>query len=298
MKGQTIRRAMMFAPGNNPGVLQNTGIYGADSLIFDLEDAVSVYEKDSARFLVRNAIQNIKYPCEVGIRINHISTPWGYDDLDVVLAAKPDFIRLPKSEDAEEIKEIDAIVTKAEKKYGFEPGSIRLMAAIESPKGLRNAFAIATASPRMIALAIGGEDFATSLKTTKTKGGAELFTARSLIVYAAREAGIDPIDSVYSDLRDEENFIKETTQAKEMGFEGKSCVTPRQVELVHSVFTPTEKEIESAYRVLKAYEEALAKKSGVIQVDGKMIDTPMITRANRTLALAGLTGTARSGEGR
>jgi len=298
MKGQTIRRAMMFAPGNNPGVLQNTGIYGADSLIFDLEDAVSVYEKDSARFLVRNAIRTIEYPCEVGVRINHISTPWGYDDLDVVLEAKPDFIRLPKSEDAEEIKEIDTIVTKAEKKYGFEPGSIRLMAAIENPKGLRNAYAIATASPRMMALAIGGEDFATSLKTTKTKGGAELFTARNLIVYAAREAGIDPIDSVYSDLRDEENFIKETTQAKEMGFEGKSCVTPRQVELVHAVFTPTEKEIESAYRVLRAYEEALAKKSGVIQVEGKMIDTPMITRANRTLALAGLAGAAGPGERR
>lgn len=284
---------MMFAPGNNPGVLQNAGIYGADSLIFDLEDAVSVHEKDGARILVRNAIRTIKYPCEVGIRINHISTPWGFDDLEVVLAAKPDFIRLPKGEDAEEIKQIDDIVTKAEKRHGFEPGSIRLMAAIESPRGLRNAYQIATASPRMMALAIGGEDFATSLKTTKTKSGVELMVARSLIVYAAREAGIDPIDSVYSDLRDEENFIRETTIAKEMGFEGKSCVTPRQVEMAQSVFTPSGKEIEYARRVLRAYKEAMARNSGVVSLDGKMIDVPMITRANRTLALATAAGILR-----
>lgn len=287
---EVLRRAMMFAPGNNPALLANAGIYGADSLIFDLEDSVSVHEKDAARILVRNAIASIDYPCEVGVRINHISTPWGYDDLEVILAAQPDFIRLPKGEDAEEIKAIDDIVTKAEKKYGFEPGSIRLMAAVESPKGLRNAYEIATASPRMMALAIGGEDFATSLKTTKTKGGAELAVARSMIVFAAREAGINPIDSVYSDLRDEENFIKETENAKMLGFDGKSCVTPRQVELVHRVFMPTEAEIASARRVLKAYEEALARKTGVVSVDGKMIDVPMITRANRTLAFAEAAG--------
>lgn len=287
---ETLRRAMLFAPGNNPALIQNAGIYGADSLIFDLEDAVSVHEKDSARFLVRNAIATIKYPCEVGVRINHISTPWGYDDLEIILSAKPDFIRLPKGEDAEEIKAIDRIITKAEQKYGFEPGSIQLMAAIESPKGLRNAYQIATASPRMVALAIGGEDFATSLKTIKTKGGAELFVARSMIVFAAREAGINPIDSVYADLRDEENFLKETMSAKELGFDGKSCVNPRQVDLVHQVFTPTELEIENARRVLKAYSEALAKKTGVVSLDGKMIDVPMITRANRVIAYAKASG--------
>ncbi|MCX7774988.1 MAG: aldolase/citrate lyase family protein [Spirochaetaceae bacterium] len=283
---ESLRRAMLFAPGNNPGLLQHAGIYGADSLIFDLEDAVSIHEKDAARILVRNALATIRYPCEVGVRINHISTPWGFDDLAAILPARPDFIRLPKCEEAEEIKRIDDIVTKAERRYGFPEGSIRLMAAIESPRGLRNAFEIASASPRMMALAIGGEDFATSLKTTKTKDGAELFAARSMIVYAAREADISPIDSVFSDLQDEEGFIRETELARQLGFDGKSCVHPRQIELVHRVFTPSEKEIQSAQRILKAYREAMARKAGVVAVDGKMIDAPMIIRARRTLAHA------------
>ena len=287
---------MMFAPGNNPSLLQNAGLYGADSLIFDLEDAVSVYEKDTARFLVRNVIRTIKYPCEVGVRINHLSTPWGYDDLEVVLAAKPNFIRLPKCEDAEEMKKIDDIVTKAEKRHGFPAGSIQLMAAIESPRGLRNAFAIATSTPRMMALAIGGEDFATSLKTTKTKDGTELLVAKSLLVFAAREAGISPIDSVFSDINDDEHLIQETELAKQLGFDGKSCVHPRQIELVHRVFTPTPKEIERAKRVIKAYREAMARNLGVVSVDGKMIDAPMITRANRVLAYAAASGLVKEGE--
>lgn len=286
----SLRRAMLFAPGNNPGLLQNAGIYGADSLIFDLEDAVSIYEKDSARLLVRNAIRTIQYPCEVGVRINHITTPWGLRDLEEVLSAKPDFIRLPKCEDAEELKLIDDIITKAEKKHGFAEGSIQLMAAIESPKGLRNAYQIATAVPRMMALAIGGEDFATSLKTTKTKDGTELLVAKSMIVFAAREAGISPIDSVFSDINDEENFIKETELAKQLGFDGKSCVHPRQIELVHRVFQPTQKEVASARRIIKAYNEAMERKLGVVAVDGKMIDAPMITRANRVLANARASG--------
>jgi len=293
---ESLRRAMLFAPGNNPGVLQNAGIYGADSLIFDLEDAVSIYEKDAARLLVRNVLRSIRFPCEVGVRINHISTPWGYDDLEAVLSAKPDFIRLPKCEDAEEMQRIDDIVTKAERRYGFPEGSIHLMAAIESPRGLRNAYAIASSTPRMMALAIGGEDFATSLKTTKTKDGTELLVAKSMIVFAAREAGISPIDSVFSDLNDEENFIKETELAKQLGFDGKSCVHPRQIELVHRVFTPTEKEVEQARRIIKAYREAMARKSGVVAVDGRMIDAPMITRANRILAYAGITDTYQEGE--
>jgi len=293
----SLRRAMLFAPGNNPSLLQNAGIYGADSLIFDLEDAVSVHEKDSARLLVRNVLRTIKFPCEVGVRINHISTPWGYDDLEAVLSAKPDFIRLPKCEDAEEMKRIDAIVTKAEKQHGFPEGSIRLMAAIESPRGLRNAYSIAVSTPRMMALAIGGEDFTTALGTTKTKDGTELLVARSMIVFAAREAGISPIDSVYSDLNDEETFIKETRLAKQLGFDGKSCVHPRQIELVHQVYTPSLKEIEQAKRILAGYREAMQRKLGVVSVDGKMIDLPMITRAERILAQASAAGLIAVKEG-
>jgi citrate lyase subunit beta/citryl-CoA lyase len=298
---EKLRRTVMYAAGNNPGLLQNAGIYGADSIIFDVEDAASVAEKDSARELVYTALKHLKRSCETGVRINHTSTPWGYDDLECLLAGKPDYVRLPKGESGDEIREIDDIITKAEKKHGFEPGSIKIMVSIESPKGLRNAYEIATASPRMIAIAIGGEDFAASLKTEKTKGnvitgGRELFVARSMIVFAAREAGIQAIDSVFSDMRDEETLMNEVALIKELGFDGKSCVNPRQIEIIHRVFTPTEDEIDYAHRVIRVFEEAQAKKSGVIALDGKMIDMPMVIRAQRVLANARAAGAYQKGE--
>lgn len=301
MATEKLRRTVMYAAGNNPGLIQNADIYGADSVILDVEDSVSVMEKDSARDLVYHAVKNLKYSCEIGVRINHISTPWGYADLECLLAAKPDYIRLPKGETGDEIRDIDDIITKAEKECGYEHGSIKIMVSVETPKGLRNAYEIASASPRMIALAIGGEDFSASLKTVKTKGnditgGRELFAARSMIVFAAREAGIQAIDSVFSDIRDEETLRSEVQLAKELGFDGKSCVNPRQIDIIHEVFTPSEKEINYAYRVLAVYDEAMAKKSGVIALDGKMIDMPMVTRAQRVLALAAAAGVCRKEE--
>jgi citrate lyase subunit beta/citryl-CoA lyase len=285
-----LRRSMMFVPGNNPGMLQNSGIYGADAVIFDLEDAVAINQKDVARRLVANALKYIKYPCETAVRINHISTPFGYDDLDAVLASKPGIIRLPKAESAADIQEVDEIITAAEKRHSYEEGTIKMMAAIETAKGILNAPAIAAASPRMIALAIGGEDFVADLKTTRTKDGKELYAARSMIVFAARAAGIMAIDTVFADINDEATFIAETTMIKELGFDGKSVVNPRQVKLVHQIFTPTVKEIDYARQVLAAYQEALARKSGVISLNGKMIDGPIVDRAERVLAYAAAVG--------
>ncbi len=286
MEQFTLRRAMMFMPGNNPAMLQNAGIYGADSVIFDLEDAVSIHEKDSARHLVYQAITHFRYPCEVAIRINHIQTPYGFKDLETVLPGKPGLIRLPKAESAEEIQIVAEIISDVEKKCGFEPGRIKMGAAIETAKGLRQAYAIATASPRMEFLAIGGEDFIADLKTTRSKDGRELFVARSQLVLAAREAGLQAIDTVFADVNDEETFIAETQMIKGLGFDGKSVINPRQVSLVKEIFTPTEKEIKQAERVLDAYKEALERKTGVIALDGKMIDTPIVTRAERVLAYA------------
>lgn len=281
-----LRRAMMFMPGNNPAMLQNAGIYGADTVIFDLEDAVAISEKDAARQLVHNAVKHIKYPCEVAIRINHIQTPYGVDDLKVVLAAKPDLIRLPKAEFPRDIEEVDAIISEAEAVHGFEAGSIKMMAAVETAKGLRNAYEIATASPRMQALAIGGEDFIADLKTTRSKEGKELFVARSQLVLAARAAGIDAIDTVFSAIDDEETFIAEVNLIKQLGFDGKSVINPRQVRIVQQIFMPTEREVAQAERVLAAYHAAVERNSGVINLDGKMIDTPMVLRAERVLAYA------------
>lgn len=287
MEQEKLRRAMMFMPGNNPAMLQNAGLYGADTVIFDLEDAVAITEKDAARHLVHSALSKMKYPCEIAIRINHIQTPYGAEDLRVVLPAKPDLIRLPKAENAQDIKEVEAYIDEAEVKYGFKPGSIKMMAAIETAKGLMNAYEVATASPRMVALAIGGEDFVADLKTNRTKGGMELFVARSQLLLAARAAGIQVIDSVFSDANDEETFIAETTRIKEMGFDGKSVINPRQVRMVQQIFRPTEKEIKQAQRILAAYQDALDRNAGVVALDGKMIDTPIVKRAERVLAYAG-----------
>ena len=286
MQTLKLRRAMMFMPGNNPAMLQNAGIYGADSVIFDLEDAVSIHEKDSARQLVLQALTHFTYSCEIAIRINHIQTPYGFRDLETVLPGKPDLIRLPKAESAEEIQTVAEIIDRVERECGFPDGTIKMGAAIETAKGLRQAYAIASASPRMEFLAIGGEDFIADLKTTRSKDGRELFVARSQLVLAAREAGIQAIDTVFADANDDETFLNEVRFIKQLGFDGKSVINPRQVRQVQEVFAPTEKEISHARRVLAAYQDALDRKSGVIALDGKMIDTPIVTRAERVLAYA------------
>ena len=291
-----LRRTMMYVPGNNPGKLQSAGIYGADTVIFDLEDAVAITEKDVARYLVANAVREIEYPCEVAVRINHISTPFGYDDLECILEAKPDMIRLPKAEYADDVREIADIIDRAEAKYGYPCGTIKIMASIESAQGLVNACEIAKAHPRMVAIAIGGEDFIADLNTTRSIDGIELAYARSQIVIAARVAKIHAIDSVSTVLNDDEAFMKEVRMIKQLGFDGKSCVHPRQVEMVHKVYTPTEKEVAQAHRILDGIKEALARKSGVIAVDGKMGDGPIITRAERVIAYAKVVGMIRGND--
>lgn len=281
-----IRRTMMFMPGNKPKMLNNGASYGANCLILDLEDAIAVTQKDAARNLVAFALRELDFPCEVAIRPNHMSTPYGLDDLKVVLPAKPDIIRLPKVESAEEIEIVSDMIDKVEAQEGFTPGSIKLMAAIETVKGMRQAFQIATASPKMVALAIGGEDYITDLQTQRSESGIELFYARSQLIAAAREAGIQAIDTVYSNVKNLEGFKEEVTRIRDMGFDGKSVVHPSQIEIVNEIFTPTDDQIRHAIKVVAASEEAAARGIGVITVNGKMIDGPLITRAERVIAQA------------
>lgn len=281
-----IRRTMMFMPGNKPKMLNNGASYGANCLILDLEDAIAVTQKDAARNLVAFALRELDFPCEIAIRPNHISTPYGLDDLKVVLPAKPDIIRLPKVESAEDIKFVSDMIDEVEAKEGFAPGTIKMMAAIETVKGMRQAYQIATASPRMVALAIGGEDYITDLQTHRTEHGIELFFARSQLLAAAREAGIQAIDTVYSNVKNMDGFREEVTRIKEMGFDGKSVVHPSQIAVVNEIFTPSDDEIRHALKVVKASADAAAKGVGVITVNGKMIDGPLITRAERIIAQA------------
>lgn len=276
----------MFVPGNNPGMIADAHIYGPDSIMLDLEDSVTMAEKDTARLLVHNALKSIDYgDTEMVVRINPLNTPYGKKDIEAVVKAGVDVIRMPKTETAEEVIEVEREIERVEKEIGCL-GRTKIMAAIESTLGIVNAYAIATASPRMMGIALGAEDYSANLKTQRTPGGDELRLARETIVVAARAAGIDALDTVYSNLNDMETFRKEVEFIKTLGFDGKSIINPRQIEVVNDVFAPKEKEIEKSRTILAAIKEAERKGSGVIAVNGKMVDRPVVLRAQRTIDLA------------
>ena len=283
---ERLRRTMMFGPGNNPGTMADAHIYGPDSIMLDLEDSVTMAEKDAARLLVHNALKSIDYgDTEMVVRINPLNTPYGKKDVEAVVKAGVDVIRMPKTETAEEVKELEEEILKVETELGCV-GRTQIMAAIESALGVVNAYAIATASKRMMGIALGAEDYSANLKTNRTPGGAELLMARETIVVAARAAGISCFDTVYSNLDDMETFRKEVELIKTLGFDGKSIINPRQIEVVNEIFAPTAKEIEKSLKIVAAIKEAQAKGSGVIAVNGKMVDKPVVIRAERTIALA------------
>lgn len=283
---QRLRRTMMFVPGNNPGMMADAHIYGPDSIMLDLEDSVTMAEKDAARLLVYQALKTVDYGnTEMVVRINPLNTPYGKKDIEAVVKAGVDVIRMPKTETAEEVVEVEREIERVERELGCV-GRTKIMAAIESTLGIVNAYAIATASPRMMGIALGAEDYCANLKAQRTPGGDELRLARETIVVAARAAGIDALDTVYSNLNDMETFRQEVEYIKTLGFDGKSIINPRQIEVINEVFAPKEKEITKALAIIAAIKEAEAKGSGVIALNGKMIDRPVVIRAQRTINLA------------
>lgn len=283
-----LRRTMMYVPGNNPGMLADAGIYGADSVMFDLEDSVAMTEKDTARCLVYQTLRRFKNDAtEWVVRVNGLDTPFGVKDIEAVVRAGADVVRLPKTETAQDVLDVERIVEALEKEIGLPTGKVKLMAALEGPLGIINAFQIAAASKRMIGMAIGAEDFVTSMKTTRSAEGIELQAARSQLVMAARAAGIAALDTVYSNLDNMDGFEQEVRLIKQMGFDGKSVINPRQIEVVHSIYMPTESEISEALAIMHAIREANERGSGVIALNGKMIDKPIVERAERVLELAG-----------
>lgn len=276
----------MFIPGNNPSMMQDAYIYHPDSIMLDLEDSVTMAEKDAARMLVHNALKTIDYGnIERVVRINPLNTPYGKKDVEAVVKGGVDVIRMPKTETADEVREVEAEIERVEKELGCV-GRTQIMAAIESALGIVNAYDIATASKRMMGIALGAEDYSANLKTQRTKEGTELQLARETIVVAARAAGIDTLDTVFSNLNDMEAFRNEVELIKRMGFDGKSIINPRQIEIINEVFAPKEKDIEKARTILAAIKEAAEKGSGVIAVNGKMVDRPVVIRAQRTIDLA------------
>lgn len=283
---ERLRRTMMFVPGANAAMLRDAPLYGADSVMFDLEDAVSLNEKDSARTLVHFALKTFDYSAiETVVRINGLDTV-GALDIEAMVLAGVNVIRLPKTETAQDIIDVAAVITQVEEENDLPVGTTKMMAAIESAEGVLNARDIATASDRLIGIALGAEDYVTNMKTRRYPDGQELLFARSMILHAARAAGIAAIDTVFSDINDTDGFIAETARIKQLGFDGKSVINPRQIPLVNGIYAPSKAEIQQAKEVIWAIREAESKGSGVISLNGKMVDKPIVERAERVIALA------------
>lgn len=286
---QKIRRTMMFLNAQRASLMKDAYIYKPDCVIFDLEDAVSENEKDSARLQLYHTLKSVNYQdVERWVRINPANTSYYHEDIRAAVAGGCDGIRLPMTQSAEEVKDVDRLVTLAEKEFNKEPNSTLLMAAIESPLGLIHVYDICTASPRMMGVALSAGDFTRTMRSKRTATGEELFTARSLILIAARAAGIMAFDTVFTDLNDMEGFVAETELIRDLGYDGKSIISPRQIKPVHDAFAPSDEEIEHAIELIESLAESSKKGVGVLVVDGQMVDVAHVESAQRTLKLAKL----------
>lgn len=283
---KNFRRTMLFMPGNNPGMLFNAAILGADSIILDLEDAVSISEKDSARILVKEGIKSLSFEdVEVVVRINPLSTEFGLEDLEVIGRVKPDSLMIPKATE-EDMKEISSIVEKIEKEEGFMDKCIKLIPIIESAYSLENVYEILKSSSRIKGVLLGGEDLATDLGIKRTKEGEEIFYARSKVATAAKALRIDAIDTPFTDIDDYEGLRKDTLRGKHIGMTGKASINPRQIDIIHEVFNPSEEDIIKSKRIVEAMNKAKEEGLGVFSLDGKMVDAPIINRAINILKQA------------
>lgn len=280
-----LRRTMLFMPGNNPAMVQDAAILGADSIILDLEDAVSLTEKDSARILVREAIKSVDYSeVEVVVRINPLTTEFAKADIDMIARVKPHALMIPKATE-EELQEIGNLLDKIEVEEGFENKSIKLMPIVETAYGVENVYNIIKASDRVVAVLLGAEDLTSDLGIKRTKEGNEILFARNRVAVACRAMRVDSIDTPFTDTNDFEGLKKDIILAKSLGMTGKASINPRQIDTIHSIYAPTEAELIHAQRVLDAMEQAESEGKGVFSLDGKMVDAPIINRAKTTVAL-------------
>lgn len=286
-----LRRSMMFLNAQKPSLIKDPYLYGADSLMLDLEDAVAVTAKDTARFSLYQALKNVDYRgCERVVRINGLDTEYWKEDIRCAVAGGADVLRIPKTEDAKMVKAVEDAVLAAEREFNRTEGSTLLMAALESAKGVMNAYEVCTSSERMIGIALSGGDYTKDLQTKITGTGVELMGARQHMIIAARAAGVQCFDTVWTDLDNLEGFRKEVMLIKDMGFDGKSIINPRQIPIVHEVFTPSMKEIIFSEKVIREIDSKRKEGIGVFTVDGKMIDIAFYDGAQRVIALAKASG--------
>lgn len=287
MSAYQLRRSLLYVPGNMPSMLQNIPLFQCDCVIIDLEDAIPMSEKDAARILVRKFLENYRdHNKEILIRINGLETKWAIDDLKTVLPALPDGIRLPMAGSAKTLQQMDTILTEFEEKLGLKIGHFRILPSIETAEGVVNALEIARSTSRLIGLAFGAEDYTASMEIERTRGGEELLNARMNVVWGAKIAGIQAIDTIFPDVNDMEALREETELIKKLGFTGKCIINPRQIEVIHEVFAPKQSEIDYALQVMDAIKRARETGTGVIAFKGKMIDAPIVKRAARVLRTA------------
>ena len=286
-----LRRTMMFLNAQKPGLIKEPYIYKPDSIMLDLEDAVAEKEKDAARFSLYHALREINYRgIECIVRINGLDSELWKEDIRCAVAGGADGIRIPKTETAEDVRRVEKAVEEAENEFGIERGKVLIMAALESAKGVLNALDICNASERLFGIALSGGDYTKDLQTRITGTGVELMGARQHMIIAARAAGVQCFDTVYTDLDDMEGFKKDVETIHLMGFDGKSIINPRQIAPVHEIYTPTQKEIVFSQKVVKEIEEKKKLGIGVFTVDGKMIDFAFYDGATRTIELAKASG--------
>ena len=287
MADYKLRRSLLYVPGNMPSMLQNIPLFQCDAVQIDLEDAVPISEKDAARILVRRFLDNYKNRNkEILVRINGLDTKWALDDLKTVLPAIPDGIRLPKADSPEIVEHLDTMLTEYEEELGLEVGFFKILPSIETAEGVLNAPKTARASNRLIGLAFGAEDYTATMEINRTKTGEELFNARMNVLWGAKAAGIQAIDSIFADVNDMESLRKETELIKKLGFTGKCMINPRQIDIIHDVFAPKQEEVDYALEVIEAIKRAREMGTGVISLKGKMIDRPVVVRAARVLNTA------------
>ena len=287
---EKLYRSWLFCPANNPKLLYSATTYAPDAIIFDLEDAVPVDEKDDARDLLVEALKTIDYKDIIVLaRVNPLYTPFGEKDIRELVPAGLKYIRFPMCETVQHVQELDALLTELEKANNIPVGTVKVAAALETPLGVYNALAIAQ-EDRIFAISLGAEDFTRSLGATRTPKGVELDYARGKIVLEASIAGVLAIDTVWADMSNKEGFQAEVVHIKNMGFDGKACIHPAQIDDIHGVFTPKKEEIEQSLRIIQAAQDSGIKDGGVIKLDGKMVDIPVIQKAERIVKLAKAAG--------
>ncbi len=285
---QKTMRSLLFVPGNSPSMVANAAIYGSDAVVLDLEDSVPLESKDSARILIRHALSCVDYgPARVGVRINSIASGMASDDVREVAAGWPDFVMIPKVESCEQILAVDNMLASGESANSIPAGSTDIIAILETPRGILNAFDIARASNRIVGLAFGAEDFCTSMGIQRSGEGTELLVAKATIVLCSRATNIAAFDTVFVDIDDDTGLLTETKRSRQLGFNGKCAIHPNQVPTINSVFTPDEAEIEYAKTIVEAYEKGLGEGLGAVAVGGMMVDEPVVRRAFKVLGSAG-----------